>query len=161
MKTNLRLFPVSNRTHGSSREPFLWVTSTNCIEWHVVTRYSYESLTSIAISSKKICCFIALSKLRAMNSKMLCFVIFRSCTFSPGFDFTGSKLVIGRTAFRDNSSHYTLNGRQVSQKEVTKILRQNGIDLEHDRFLILQVGHNFWLPFICYNSYSVRAHSIT
>ncbi|XP_022662184.1 structural maintenance of chromosomes protein 4-like [Varroa destructor] len=73
----------------------------------------------------------------------------RSCTVDVHFEtiidnedkfeiVPGSKLVIGRTAFRDNSSHYTLNGRQVSQKEVTKILRQNGIDLEHDRFLILQ-----------------------
>ncbi|OQR69340.1 structural maintenance of chromosomes protein 4-like, partial [Tropilaelaps mercedesae] len=50
----------------------------------------------------------------------------------------GSKLVIGRTAFKDNSSYYTMNGRQMSQKVVTKILREKGIDLDHDRFLILQ-----------------------
>lgn len=51
----------------------------------------------------------------------------------------GSGIVIARTAFRDNSSYYTLNGKRVQFKEVAKLLRSHGIDLDHNRFLILQV----------------------
>ncbi|CAH0714903.1 unnamed protein product, partial [Brenthis ino] len=58
-----------------------------------------------------------------------------------GEDFTvvpNSEIVVSRTAFKDNSSHYTLNGRRVQFKEVAKMLRSHGIDLDHNRFLILQ-----------------------
>lgn len=51
-----------------------------------------------------------------------------------------SSIVIERTAFRDNSSFYTVNGRRVQFKEVAKILKQYHIDLDHNRFLILQVN---------------------
>lgn len=34
---------------------------------------------------------------------------------------------------------YTLNGRTVKFKDVSELLRTNGIDLVHNRFLILQV----------------------
>lgn len=49
-----------------------------------------------------------------------------------------SKLVVARTAFKDNTSFYTVNGRRVQFKEVSKLLRSHGIDLDHNRFLILQ-----------------------
>lgn len=49
-------------------------------------------------------------------------------------------IVIERTAFRDNSSYYTVNGRRVQFKEVARILKQYHIDLDHNRFLILQVS---------------------
>lgn len=49
-----------------------------------------------------------------------------------------SKVVIGRTAFADNSSFYTLNDKRVQFKEVAKVLARHGIDLIHNRFLILQ-----------------------
>ena len=52
----------------------------------------------------------------------------------------GSQFVVSRTAFRDNSSHYQLNGRKVAFKEVASLLRSCGIDLDHNRFLILQVS---------------------
>ncbi|XP_072946319.1 structural maintenance of chromosomes protein 4 [Epargyreus clarus] len=58
-----------------------------------------------------------------------------------GEDFTvvpNSEIVVSRTAFKDNSSHYTLDGRRVQFKEVAKMLRSHGIDLDHNRFLILQ-----------------------
>jgi structural maintenance of chromosome 4 len=50
---------------------------------------------------------------------------------------------ITRIAFPDNSSHYKINERQVSLKEVTKLLREYGVDLDHSRYLILQVAVRF------------------
>ncbi|KAK3932165.1 Structural maintenance of chromosomes protein 4 [Frankliniella fusca] len=68
-------------------------------------------------------------------------VHFKLIIDKPGDDYEevpGSNLVIARTAFRDNSSYYTLNGKRVQFKEVAKLLRSHGIDLDHNRFLILQ-----------------------
>jgi structural maintenance of chromosome 4 len=49
-----------------------------------------------------------------------------------------SQFVVARTAFKDNTSFYSVNGRRVQFKEVAKLLRSHGIDLDHNRFLILQ-----------------------
>ncbi|XP_053673765.1 structural maintenance of chromosomes protein 4 [Anopheles nili] len=49
-----------------------------------------------------------------------------------------SAFVVARTAFRDNSSYYTIDNKRVHFKEVSKLLKQHGIDLDHNRFLILQ-----------------------
>lgn len=49
-----------------------------------------------------------------------------------------SQFVVSRTARRDNSSYYCINERRVQFKEVSKLLRSYGIDLDHNRFLILQ-----------------------
>ncbi|XP_053663225.1 structural maintenance of chromosomes protein 4 [Anopheles marshallii] len=49
-----------------------------------------------------------------------------------------SGFVVARTAFRDNSSYYTVDNKRVHFKEVSKLLKQHGIDLDHNRFLILQ-----------------------
>ncbi|XP_069672465.1 structural maintenance of chromosomes protein 4 [Periplaneta americana] len=60
---------------------------------------------------------------------------------SGGDDFEvvpNSKFVIARTAFKDNTSFYTVNKRRVQFKAVAKLLRGHGIDLDHNRFLILQ-----------------------
>ena len=54
----------------------------------------------------------------------------------------GSQLSVTRTANKDNSSFYSLNNRRVQYKEVAKTLREQGIDLDHNRFLILQVHYN-------------------
>jgi hypothetical protein len=40
---------------------------------------------------------------------------------------------------RDNRSDYTVNGRKLPTKEVTALLKAKGIDLDNNRFLILQV----------------------
>ena len=53
----------------------------------------------------------------------------------------GSQLSVTRTANKDNSSFYSLNNRRVQYKEVAKTLREQGIDLDHNRFLILQVHY--------------------
>ncbi|XP_011862208.1 PREDICTED: structural maintenance of chromosomes protein 4 [Vollenhovia emeryi] len=74
----------------------------------------------------------------------------RSCTVSihfqriidkPGEDYDvvpDSEFVISRTAFKDSSSYYELNKRKVQFKEIAKLLRFHGVDLDHNRFLILQ-----------------------
>ncbi|KAG7195965.1 uncharacterized protein KQ657_002352 [Scheffersomyces spartinae] len=49
-----------------------------------------------------------------------------------------SELTISRKAFRNNGSQYYINGRSSSYTEVTTLLRDKGIDLDHKRFLILQ-----------------------
>lgn len=49
-----------------------------------------------------------------------------------------SEIIIARTAYKNNTSFYTVNGREVKFKEVAKLLDTHGIDLLHNRFLILQ-----------------------
>merc|ERR1712156_596249 len=45
---------------------------------------------------------------------------------------------VSRTANKDNSSHYEVDGKRKVFKDVAKLLRKKGIDLDHNRFLILQ-----------------------
>jgi len=63
-------------------------------------------------------------------------------SLQPGVDdfllVPNSQLVVTRTAFRNNSSKYTINDRTSSFTEVTTLLKGKGIDLDHNRFLILQ-----------------------
>lgn len=49
-----------------------------------------------------------------------------------------SDFVITRVAFRDNSSKYYINDRTSNFTEVTKKLKGKGVDLDNNRFLILQ-----------------------
>ncbi|XP_060578899.1 structural maintenance of chromosomes protein 4-like [Ruditapes philippinarum] len=49
-----------------------------------------------------------------------------------------SEFNVARTAFKDNSSVYSINGKRSTYKEVGVLLRASGIDLDHNRFLILQ-----------------------
>lgn len=49
--------------------------------------------------------------------------------------------MVTRTAYKNNSSKYTINGRSSNYGEVQKLLKGRGIDLDHNRFLILQVSH--------------------
>lgn len=51
----------------------------------------------------------------------------------PNSDFT-----IKRTAYKDNTSEYYINDQKVQYKEVASLLRENNVDLDHNRFLILQ-----------------------
>ncbi|KAJ2357272.1 Structural maintenance of chromosomes protein 4, partial [Coemansia sp. RSA 2618] len=53
-------------------------------------------------------------------------------------DVPGSELVLVRTASQNNTSKYLLNGKVSSYTEVTTLLRNKGVDLDHKRFLILQ-----------------------
>jgi len=67
----------------------------------------------------------------------------QSLSIQPGPDaFTvvpDSTLAVARTAYKNNSSKYTINGRASNYKEVQTLLKGRGIDLDHNRFLILQV----------------------
>lgn len=50
-----------------------------------------------------------------------------------------SQLIVTRTAYKNNSSRYSINGRQSTYTDVQTLLKGRGIDLDHNRFLILQV----------------------
>lgn len=67
---------------------------------------------------------------------------FREIEDLPGPDayrvVPNSRLVVARTAFRNNTSVYTVNGCKSTFGEVGALLRSHGIDLDHKRFLILQ-----------------------
>uniref|UniRef100_A0A4W4FM36 Structural maintenance of chromosomes protein n=1 Tax=Electrophorus electricus TaxID=8005 RepID=A0A4W4FM36_ELEEL len=49
-----------------------------------------------------------------------------------------TKFYVSRTASKDNSSSYHINGKKSTFKDVGTLLRSHGIDLDHNRFLILQ-----------------------
>ncbi|KFP74712.1 Structural maintenance of chromosomes protein 4, partial [Acanthisitta chloris] len=49
-----------------------------------------------------------------------------------------SKFYVSRTAYRDNSSVYHIDGKKTTFRDVGILLRSHGIDLDHNRFLILQ-----------------------
>ena len=51
---------------------------------------------------------------------------------------SSGKLVVERRAFKNNSSKYYVNGKENNYTEVTRLLKDEGIDLDHKRFLILQ-----------------------
>mmetsp|Transcript_14878 Transcript_14878/g.30224 ORF Transcript_14878/g.30224 Transcript_14878/m.30224 type:complete len:1374 (+) Transcript_14878:127-4248(+) len=50
----------------------------------------------------------------------------------------GSGVVVSRLARRDNSSQYQIDGKNASFKKVAEFLGSKGIDLDNNRFLILQ-----------------------
>ena len=54
-----------------------------------------------------------------------------------------SQLTVTRTAYKNNSSKYMINGGGSSYSEVQTLLKGRGIDLDHNRFLILQVCFSF------------------
>lgn len=94
------------------------------------------------IRSKKISVLIHNSAQHQNVRSCTVAVHFQQITDIPGTDdfelVPNSKLVVTRTAFKDNTSFYTVNGRRLQFKEVAKLLRSHGIDLDHNRFLILQ-----------------------
>ena len=55
----------------------------------------------------------------------------------------GTELVVTRTANKANQSNYFVNGKKSNYTDVTSMLKDRGIDLTHNRFLILQVGFFF------------------
>ena len=49
-----------------------------------------------------------------------------------------STLIISRKAFKNNASKYYINTKESNFTDVTTLLRERGVDLDHKRFLILQ-----------------------
>ena len=47
-------------------------------------------------------------------------------------------MIISRVAYQNNSSKYFINNKASNATEVTTYLRKRGIDLDNNRFLILQ-----------------------
>lgn len=69
-----------------------------------------------------------------MSSPSFSFLLF----FQESSPVPGSKIVIAREAFIDNTSRYSINGSVATQKDIIALLKSKGIDLDHNRFLILQ-----------------------
>lgn len=59
-----------------------------------------------------------------------------------------SQFVLARTALKNGQSHYYLNDRKINWTEATELLMAKGIDLEHNRFLILQASLRFFSSFV-------------
>lgn len=56
-------------------------------------------------------------------------------------DFTAlpnSEFSVSRTAYLNNTSKYFLNDVEVKRKEIVELLKSKGVDLDNNRFLILQ-----------------------
>lgn len=54
------------------------------------------------------------------------------------FVVEGSEFEVARRAFRNNTSKYYLDEREVKMTEVVELLKGKGVDLDNNRFLILQ-----------------------
>ncbi|XP_060690834.1 LOW QUALITY PROTEIN: structural maintenance of chromosomes protein 4 [Hemiscyllium ocellatum] len=68
-------------------------------------------------------------------------VHFQKIIDKEGEDFEvipNSNFYVSRTAYKDNSSLYHVDGKKSTFKDVGMLLRSHGIDLDHNRFLILQ-----------------------
>lgn len=50
----------------------------------------------------------------------------------------GSEFIVSRTAFKDSTSKYKVDGKNSTYTEVGQLLRKHAIDLDNNRFLILQ-----------------------
>ncbi|XP_066266590.1 structural maintenance of chromosomes protein 4-like [Branchiostoma lanceolatum] len=93
------------------------------------------------IRSKKISVLIHNSDQHRNLTSCTVSVHFQKILDKPGDDFEvvpGTKFVVSRTANKDNTSAYYVDGRRMQFKEVAALLRGHGIDLDHNRFLILQ-----------------------
>lgn len=58
----------------------------------------------------------------------------------PAKRIPGTQLVVSRTGTKSGSSQYQINGRNKTREEVRDAMKAKGVDLDHNRFLILQVG---------------------
>ncbi|TRY89060.1 hypothetical protein DNTS_009788 [Danionella cerebrum] len=68
-------------------------------------------------------------------------VHFQKIIDKEGDDFEiipNSSFYVSRTAAKDNSSAYHISGKKATFKDMGVLLRSHGIDLDHNRFLILQ-----------------------
>ena len=52
-------------------------------------------------------------------------------------EITGTQFTVSRVVYRNASSKYFINDTQEDMKDVVDMLKQKGIDLDHNRFLIL------------------------
>jgi hypothetical protein len=52
----------------------------------------------------------------------------------------GSEFVVSRVAYINDKSDYFINGTKAKRGDVVDLLKSRGIDLDNNRFLILQVS---------------------
>ncbi|TKR95530.1 hypothetical protein L596_009685 [Steinernema carpocapsae] len=93
------------------------------------------------IRSKKVSVLIHNSAAHDDIDKCRVQVNFQQIIDEPDGKYTvipGSQFNVSRAGFKNNSSEYYYNGKKMQFKEVAHILRDVGIDLIHNRFLILQ-----------------------
>ncbi|XP_076301412.1 structural maintenance of chromosomes protein 4-like [Lasioglossum baleicum] len=93
------------------------------------------------IRSKKLSVLIHNSSQHQNINSCTVSVHFQKIIDKPEADYDivpNSEFSISRTAFKDNSSHYEINNKRVQFKEIAKLLKSYGVDLDHNRFLILQ-----------------------
>uniref|UniRef100_A0A8C7L3T4 Structural maintenance of chromosomes protein n=1 Tax=Oncorhynchus kisutch TaxID=8019 RepID=A0A8C7L3T4_ONCKI len=93
------------------------------------------------IRSKKLSVLIHSSDLHKDVQSCTVEVHFQKIIDKEGDDYEvipNSKFYVSRTASKDNSSSYHINGKKATFKDVGMLLRGHGIDLDHNRFLILQ-----------------------
>ncbi|CAK9829684.1 Structural maintenance of chromosomes protein 4 [Anthophora retusa] len=92
------------------------------------------------IRSKKISVLIHNSNQYQNINSCTVSVYFQQIIDKSDMDYVvpNSEFVISRTAFKDNSSYYKLNQKKVQFKEIANVLRSYNVDLDHNRFLILQ-----------------------
>jgi hypothetical protein len=60
-----------------------------------------------------------------------------------------TELVVAREAYSSNTSKYFLNGKASNFTEVTEVFKAKGVDLDNNRFLILQ-ARPVWTPAACH-----------
>lgn len=93
------------------------------------------------IRSKKVSLLIHNSENHQNIESCSVTVFFEKIIDLPGDDFEvvpNSQFRVCRVARKDGSSDYYMNGKKATFKEIGTILRACGIDLDHNRFLILQ-----------------------
>lgn len=93
------------------------------------------------IRSKKISVLIHNSSQHPNCKSCTVSIYFQRIMDKEGDDYEvvpNSEFIISRTAFKDNTSYYELNKKKVLFKEISKLLKSHGVDLDHNRFLILQ-----------------------
>jgi len=56
-----------------------------------------------------------------------------------GNEIDGSHFLVNRVAYRNNTSKYFIDERQCHFSDVASLLNSKGVDLDNNRFLILQV----------------------
>lgn len=66
-------------------------------------------------------------------------------------------MVVARTAHRDNKSDYYVDGRKSTFTAVTALLKGKGIDLDNNRFLILQVSLDY--PTLCTKDWTLTLYT--
>ncbi|KAA0702502.1 Structural maintenance of chromosomes protein 4 [Triplophysa tibetana] len=93
------------------------------------------------IRSKKLSVLIHSSDVHQDIQSCTVEVHFQKIVDKEGDDYDvipNSSFFVSRTAGKDNSSAYHINGKKATFKDVGTLLRSHGIDLDHNRFLILQ-----------------------